>query len=345
MNRLMKVAVYHNNRDVRIEERPVPEISSNELLVKVMASGICGSDVMEWYRIKKAPRILGHEIVGIVEKVGDEVDDYQSGDRVFISHHVPCGDCRYCESGHASVCDTLRSTNFYPGGFAEYLKVPEINVEKGTYLIPDEMSYDQGVFIEPLACVIRGQDFANIGKGDEVLVIGSGISGLLHLQLARARGAKRVFAVDINGFRLKKAEELGADETFHADQATKKNIKGANNGYLPNKVIVATGAEPAIHSAFELVDRGGRILFFAPTEPEETIALPLWNVWKDEVSIVTSYAAGEKEINKAIELIADQRVDVEPMITHVLPLDEAEKGFKLVDEAKGSVKVILKPHD
>ncbi|MFO7991083.1 MAG: zinc-dependent dehydrogenase [Thermoplasmata archaeon] len=341
----MKVAVYHSNRDIRIEERRVPEISSKELLVKVMASGICGSDVMEWYRIQKAPRILGHEIAGVIEEVGDEVNEYDVGDRVFISHHVPCGECRYCERGHTSVCDTLRSTNFYPGGFAEYLKVPEINVEKGTYPIPDEVSYEQGVFIEPLACVIRGQDFADIGKGDEVLVIGSGISGLLHVQLAKAKGAERVTAVDINEFRLKKAEEVGADESFHADHATKRKIKEANDGYLPNKVIVATAAKPAIRSAFELVDRGGRILLFAPTEPEETINLPLWNVWKDEVSIVTSYAAGEKEINEAIELIADGSVKVEPMITHVLPLDEAEKGFKLVDEAKESIKVILKPHE
>ena len=146
----MKVAVYYNNNDVRLEERPVPQIQEGELLIKVIASGICGSDVMEWYRIKKAPLILGHEIAGDIVEVGKGIDKYKRGDRVFVSHHVPCNTCHYCLTGHTSACDTLRTTNFEPGGFAEYTRVPKINVDRGTFILPQEISYEEGTFIEPL---------------------------------------------------------------------------------------------------------------------------------------------------------------------------------------------------
>ncbi|MEE9341664.1 MAG: alcohol dehydrogenase catalytic domain-containing protein, partial [Thermoplasmata archaeon] len=116
----MRVAMYYNNKDIRLEEMPVPEIGRDELLVKVIASGVCGSDVIEWYRIGKAPRVLGHEITGEIAEVGDDVDEYEAGQRVFVSHHVPCMDCRFCERGHHTVCETLRTTNFDPGGFSEY---------------------------------------------------------------------------------------------------------------------------------------------------------------------------------------------------------------------------------
>jgi L-iditol 2-dehydrogenase len=146
---------------------------------------------MEWYRIKKAPLVLGHEITGEVVDVGEGIEDFRVGDRLFSSHHVPCGKCRYCAAGHQSVCDLLRTTHFDPGGFAEYIRVPKINVELGTLKIPDSMTFDEGSFIEPLACVVRAQRFARLAAGQTVLVIGSGISGLLHIQLAHAAGGAR----------------------------------------------------------------------------------------------------------------------------------------------------------
>src|ERR1043166_6753021 len=190
----MRVAMYYNNRDVRLEELPVPAGGPGELLVRVKASGICGTDVMEWYRIKKAPLVLGHESGGEVAAVGEGVGDYRIGDRVFVSHHVPCMQCRYCRAGHHSVCDTLRSTHFDPGGFAEYLRVPKINVEFGTFRLPKEISFDDGSFIEPFGCVVRAQRFAGMAAGQSVLIVGSGISGLMHVKLARARGAALIVA-------------------------------------------------------------------------------------------------------------------------------------------------------
>jgi len=204
----LHAAVYYNNKDIRIEDLPKPRISTDEILVKVIASGICGSDVMEWYRVKKAPRILGHEISGEIEEVGKNVNQYKVGDRVFVSHHVPCNECRYCRAGFHTVCDTLKSTNFDPGGFAQFIRVPEINVRFGTFILPDEVSFDEGTFIEPLGCVIRGQRFADVKKGHTVLLIGSGISGLLHMQLAKAKGAAMVIATDIDEYRLDAAKRL-----------------------------------------------------------------------------------------------------------------------------------------
>jgi len=145
-NDFMKVAVYYNNKDIRIQEMPKPRIGPNEVLFKVLACGICGSDVLEWYRIKQAPRVLGHEATGIIEQVGKRVEGYKKGDRVFISHHVPCEECRYCQAGHHTACETLHTTNFYPGGFSEFVRVPEINVKKAsisfltTYLLKKELS-------------------------------------------------------------------------------------------------------------------------------------------------------------------------------------------------------------
>ncbi len=339
----MRVATYYSNDDVRTEEVPVPTIGPEEILVKVHASGICGSDVMEWYRIKKAPRVLGHEITGEITKMGESVQGYRIGDRVFVSHHVPCDDCIYCKKGHTSVCDTLRTTNFDPGGFAQYVRVPGINVEKGVYKIPDNMSYSEGVFIEPLACVVRGQRFLGVEPDETVLVIGSGLSGLLHIKLALHKGVSRVIATDISDFRLEVAEKLGAD-TIRAEEVSPERISGINHGKLADKVIVSTGAKNAMEQALESVDRGGRILLFAPLMPQETLALPVWEMWKNEISITTSYAACDRDIREAMDLISGEYISVKDLITHELPMEEAKKGFQLTASGENSLKVILRPN-
>jgi len=339
----MHVAMYYDNNDVRIEEMSIPEINDNELLVKVQASGICGSDVMEWYRIKKAPLVLGHEIAGDVVQVGKNVEKYKIGDRVFVSHHVPCNTCRYCLDDQHTLCDTLHSTNFYPGGFAEYLRVPKINVDRGVFLLPKEMSYDEGVFIEPLACVVRGMRIVGMKPGASVLVIGSGIAGLLHIKLARALGAGRVIATDIDEYRLETAKKLGADIVINAKENVTEKVKKYNDGRLADIVVLCTGALHAVKQAINSVDRGGTLLFFAPTEPGVDIPFPLFDLWNKGVKMVSTYAGGPRDIADAIELIRFKKVTVTDMISHKLPLSEAAKGFKLVAQAQESIKVVLYP--
>lgn len=339
----MRVAMYYNNSDVRIQEMEVPQIGPNELLVKVWASGICGSDVLEWYRVPKAPLVLGHEIAGEIVRVGKHVTAWNIGDRVFVSHHVPCNMCRYCVADHHSCCDTLASTNFDPGGFAEYVRIPAINVQNGTFRLPDSMTYDQAVFIEPLACVFRGQLHAGWRPGRRAVVLGSGISGLMHIQLAKASGAAKVIAVDVNPHRLEAASRFGAEVALSAGDDLVQRIVEANDGRLPELVIVATGATSAINQAFRVVDRGGTILFFAPSDPGAMVEIPFNEVWRKEVTMTSSYAGSPRDIMTAIELISGHRIDVEAMITHRLPLQDTAEGFRLVTQAADSIKVVIEP--
>jgi len=337
-------AVYYNNRDVKIQERPIPEIAADELLLKVMACGICGSDVIEWYRVPKAPRVLGHEATGVIEKVGEKVKRYRVGDRVFVSHHVPCNKCRYCLSEHHTACETLHTTNYYPGGFAQYIRVPQINVERGVYRLPLNMSFEEGTFIEPLACAVRGQRLAGVRKEDTLLVIGSGISGLLHVQLARSNGVRKIVAADINPYRLNMAEKLGAYYSINANENVPQKLKEINNGRLADKVIVCTGATQAALTALECVDKGGVILFFAVPEPTVKIPVPMTEFWRNEITIKTSYGAAPNDLEESLAILAKKKVNVKDMITHRLSLQQAAEGFRLMAEAGASLKVIIAPN-
>lgn len=339
----MRVGMYYNNRDVRVEEMPVPVIGPGEILVKVHASGICGSDVLEWYRVKKAPKVLGHEIAGEIVEVGEGVDRFKVGDRVFVSHHIPCNTCYYCLKGYHTACETLHTTNFDPGGFAEYLRAPRLNVDRGVFLLPDEVSYEEGTFIEPLACVLRGQRLVKLQPGDSVLVLGAGISGLLHVATARALGAGRVMATDINEFRLHMAKTLGADAVWHAGEDIPSLVYKENGNRLVDLVIVCTGALSAFKQALKSVDRGGTVLCFATTEPGLDIPVPMNEFWRNEIKLMPSYGNSPYDAAVAIELIRAKRIPLQQMITHRLPLDRIDQGFQLVAGAADSIKVIIEP--
>jgi len=330
----MRVAMYYNNKDIRLEEVPRPEIGKGEMLMKVESSGICGTDLLEWYRIHKAPLVLGHEVAGVIEDIGEGVEGFKKGERIAVSHHVPCGECKFCKAGHESVCDMLRTTKFYPGGFAEYIRIPEANIEKGgVYKLPNGLSFDEATFIEPLACVVRGQRIAGMKKSKSVLVIGSGISGLLHIKLARASGASRIFATDILENRLLAAKAFGADGAGRT-----------NTGGPADLVIICAGADGAIEEGIRSVERGGTVLFFAAAGKDSKIPVPANDIfWRNEVTITSSYAASPKEHLDALNLIVDNKVSVGDMITHRLKLEDTVKGFKLVSEGKEALKVIIRP--
>jgi L-iditol 2-dehydrogenase len=340
----MRVAMYYNNRDIRVEELPRPEIGPEEVLIQIEASGICGSDVMEWYRIHKAPLVLGHEIAGQIVEVGTAVEKYRIGDRVAASHHVPCNTCHYCLSGHPTVCETLRRTNFYPGGFSEYVRLPAINVDRGTYPLPDALSYEAATFIEPLACVLRAQQIARLSPGQTVLVLGSGLAGLLHIQLARSLGAGRIVATDLGPFRLEAARHLGADVVFPADQYTPALLQEVNGGFLADLVLVCTGARQAQLQALSSVERGGTVLFFAPTDQGLTIPLAINDLFfRNDITLTTSYAGSPADHWRALQLIQAGVLDIDEFITHRFPLAQTQEGFRLVAEAETSLKVVIEP--
>lgn len=339
----MKTAVYYANDDVRIEESPVPTIGPGEVLLKIHASGVCGSDVMEWYRRAKAPLVLGHEIAGTVEEIGAGVTNVSVGDRVVVTHHVPCNTCRACLTGHFSACDTLRSTKLDPGGFCEFARVPPIQVDRGLVRIPDGIDFDRASFVEPLACVVHGMNRVGMRPGDTVLVIGSGITGLLFVALARALGAGRIIATDVVESRLAAAKRFGAEVALDAGQDVPARVREENDGRGADVVAICTAFPTAIRQGLDSVGRGAGVLFFAITEPGVEVPLPLFELWRDDVTLTTAYAGAPRDLMTAMDLIRADRIPVEEMITHRLPLEEAAQGFRLVAEGRDSIKVILRP--
>lgn len=341
----MRVLMYYSNADVRVEDMPRPAIRPGELLMRVVASGICGSDVMEWYRRDKVPLVLGHEVAGEVVEVGEGVKNFRPGDRIAATHHVPCNTCHYCLTGHHTMCETLlKGTAFHPGGFAEYIRIPAINVERGVFPIPEGVSYEKASFMEPLACVLRGQRNAGIKAGQSVLVLGSGISGLLHVGLARALGAGLVIAADSIPFRLKKAEQMGADLAINADEGLFKSIREANEGRLADLVIICFEGFTAM--ALKAVERGGTVLFFAGASEGAMIPAKINDIfWRTEITLTSTYAGSPYDCKTALELIRTGGVQIEKTITHRLGMEEAAYGFRAVASPVeyDCVKVIVEP--
>jgi L-iditol 2-dehydrogenase len=240
----------------------------------------------------------------------------------------------------------LRKTNFYPGGFAEYIRLPAINVDRGVFLLPDEVSFEEATFVEPVACVLRGQRRAGMRPGCSVLVIGSGIAGLLHVHLARALGAGRVVATDIIKHRLDAATQFGADAALHAEDDVPAYLRKVNDGRLADLVIVCTGVESAIAQALKSVERGGTVLFFAPTGPGVTIPISINDLfWRNDVTLTTSYAGSPADHAVALEMIRAGTLHVKEMITHRLSLAETGLGFRMVTHPQdcNSIKVIIEP--
>lgn len=336
----MKVAVYYRNDDIRIEERPQPPISEDEILVKMKASGICGTDVMEWYRIKKAPRVLGHEMAGEIVEVGKNVRDFKTGDRVFVSHHVPCYKCHHCLQGNYTACESLHAGNYEPGGFSEFIRVPAENVRYGTFSLPDGITYEDAAMIEPLGCAVAGQNQLGLKEGQTILIIGAGVSGILHTQLSKIKKTT-VIVLDINEERLKQAAEFGADYMLHAEKYSVDLLKRINDNRLADVVIVCAAAKQAVQNAILSVGRKGKILFFAV--PETDISIPSQSFWRNEISLFFSYGAAPQDIRNAIEMINKGKFEVSKMITHKVPLSSISQGFKLVTEAKYSLKVVVVP--
>jgi L-iditol 2-dehydrogenase len=336
----MKAAVWYNNRDIRIEGVPLRSPGPGEMLVKVISCGICGSDIVEWYRLPRAPLVQGHEIGAEVVEVGASVDRFMPGDRVFIAPKVPCGTCFYCREGHFPQCTEIKER--LPGGFAEYILVPEVLVEKGAYLLPGSVSYDQSTFIEPLACVSRSQRLAGVKAGQSVLVLGCGMSGLLQIQLAKRRGCT-VVATDVVEKKLDYARSLGADLAIPAGGDVPKRL----TEFLGKKadiVLLCSSALSAVEQAWVCVDKGGAVVFFAVPAPEKTVTIPVNSFWTREVRILTSYYCGPPDIQEAMRLLAEGAIDAERMITHRLSLEDIVYGFELVMSGEEAVKVIIKPH-
>jgi L-iditol 2-dehydrogenase len=327
----VRAAVYLGAGEVRLEERPVPVPGPGEVVVAMRACGICGSDLMEWYVASRAPLVLGHEPAGVVVAVGSEGDAPLPavGTRVFVHHHVPCGECEYCRRGHETLCDTFKATRIEPGGFSELILVPARNAALDLLELPDAVSDEAATLIEPLACCVRGLDRARVGDGTRLLVIGGGQMGLLIAAAAVARGASVTVAEPLEA-RRRLADVLGA----HGVEAAVDAVG------TPQVVMLATGAATAWDLALASADRGAVIQLFAPAAPDQRRDFSVNEVFFKELEIQASYSAGPLDTRAALALIASGAVTPEHVITHRFPLSETGAALAMARSREG-IKVIV----
>lgn len=338
----MKAALYYCNDDVRVVDVSVPEIGPGEVLVEMKACGICGSDVLEWYRKPRAPMHFGHELTGVIKQVGKGVNNFQVGDRVFVHHHVPCFVCHYCQRGSYTMCPTYHGTHLDPGGFAEFVRVPAINVERGMLKLPPEISFEEGTLIEPVSCCLRGLKKSEMREGDTVLVIGAGASGLIHVQLAKLLGAGMVIVSDLIDNKLTIAREFGADYTVNPQKEDiEKKLRQINEGRLADLVVVTPASTAAIKQGIYLADKGATVYIFGPTSPEEAFSLVPHHLFFSEIKLMASYSSYIAETKVALDYIKRKKINSAKLITHRFSLDEIGKAMKLVAKAQESLKVVI----
>jgi L-iditol 2-dehydrogenase len=338
----MKAALYYDLDDIRVEEVPKPEIGSDEILVEMKACGVCGSDLMEWYLRSRAPLVLGHEPTGVVVDVGDGVENFDAGDRVFVHHHVACLTCHYCIRGDYTMCEEFAQTNIHPGGFAEYFRVPAPNVQMDTLKIPNDLSFEEATLIEPIGCCLRASSKCDIQPGDTVGIIGAGPSGIIHIMLAKLRGAGQVIASDFVDYRLDAAKRFGADFMVNPQSENLvAKVRETTGGTGADVVIVTAPNIKALISGMEICRRGGTVLIFAPAEPEEVAHMKPHRLFFSETKVVTSYSTSHIETRRALRLISTGRIKADGLITHKFPLGRIQEAFTKASKDKECLKVVV----
>ncbi len=346
----MKAVVYRGLDDVRLEEVPVPEVGPGEILVRVHTCGICGTDLKKISTgSHSAPRIFGHETAGIVAKVGERVRKFSAGERVVVFHHIPCRECYYCEHKTFAQCATYKkvgcTAGFEPagGGFAEYVRVMDWIVEKGTVRIPDGVSYEQACFVEPVNTCIKGIETLRLKAGETVLVIGQGPIGLILATLAKRAGA-RVITSDLYPARLTMASSFGLIHTIDASRGDAgETVRGMTAGRGADAVVLAVGGSGLIKPAMDATRPGGRVLLFAQTSRGEATIDPA-AVCVDEKALLGSYSASVELQEESVRFVMNREMDLERLISHRFPLESGVEALRLAAHPQpDSMKIVIQP--
>lgn len=342
----MKAARLYRFNDIRVEDIPVPEMGPGDALIRTKACGICSGDVMPWYIEKKAPLVPGHEPVGEIVELGSSlITDPSSlslGDRVFVHHHAPCMDCRYCRRGDFVQCETWRNTKIIPGGISEYIVIPGINLKNDTLLLEEGISDEDGTLVEPTACVVKSFGKASPRKGDTVLVIGLGVMGQIHILLAGEFGAGKVIGADMVPFRLNKATEFGADHVIDVSKVDlPEKVKELTEGFMADIVIVGPNSAHAMEQGIQSVSKGGTVVFFTPAKPGERLGIDPNFLYFRDINIVTSYSCGPADTKEALRLITAGIVRAEKLVTHRFPIEKTAEAFALTAQAGDSLKSVI----
>jgi L-iditol 2-dehydrogenase len=346
----MRAAVYRGIQDIRLEEVAVPEIGPGELLVRVHTCGVCGTDLKKIATgSHSAPRIFGHETAGVVAAVGQGVSDFRVGDRVVVFHHIPCGDCYYCRHRTFAQCETYKrvgsTAGFEPsgGGFAQYVRVMDWIVQRGTVPIPDEVSFEQASFLEPVNTCMKGIERLGLEAHETVLVIGQGPIGILLSVLAQRAGV-RVITSDLYGQRLTIARSFGLDNAIDASRDdTVNRAREMTEGRGADAAILAVGGNGLIRTAMDAVRPGGRILLFAQTLRGEATIDPA-SVCVDEKTLLGSYSASVELQAESVGFVMQREVDLERLISHRFSLASSVEALNLAAHPQpDSMKIVIQP--
>ena len=346
----MYAAVYRGVGDVRLETVPVPQIGSGEILVRVHTCGICGTDLKKIATgSHSAPRIFGHETSGIVAAVGGNVSRFKPGDRVMVFHHIPCGHCYYCQHKTFAQCETYKkvgcTAGFEPsgGGFAEYVRVMDWIVEKGTVPIPSGTSFEQAAFVEPVNTCMKGVETLQLQPGEDVLVIGQGPIGIILSILARKKGV-RVITSDLYSPRLTIGKSFGLESGIDASRADAvRTVRDMTGGRGADAVILAVGANSLIRTAMDAARPGGRVLLFAQTVRSEAAVDPA-AVCVDEKALLGSYSASVDLQEESVRFVMNREMELERLISHRFPLSHSVEALRLASHPQpDSMKIAIQP--
>jgi L-iditol 2-dehydrogenase len=342
----MKAAVVKNNSIIEIRSIEKPSIGHNDILVKMQACGICGSDVVKVFGKYGQPSMrLGHEPAGIITEVGPNVSDFNIGDRVFTHHHVACysDDCHECSHGNETMCKKYYTSNLEPCGLADEYIVSGWNITHGGVLkIPDKMSFEEAAMIEPLACCIRAWNKFKHQKGDSVAIFGVGPTGIMHAMLAKFFQFKKIFCLDLNDFRLNFAKKFETTTIRSDNPDGLEQIKSETENQGVDVVIVATSSLRALQDAVNFVRKGGTIVMFGVPSKGAKIDLDMSVIYSKEITIVTTYAASDFDTKDALEKISNEKINVKQLITHKYQLQECQKAFEHARSGENAMKIIIK---
>jgi L-iditol 2-dehydrogenase len=341
----MRAAVFYAPSDIRIEERPIPTIDGKEILVKVKAAAICGTDLRIYKGTKKikTPRIIGHEFAGDIEKAGDGTE-FKIGDRVTVYPVISCGKCYACMMGRPNICVQRPTIGYdYDGGFAEYVKIPSNAIDTNSVTkLPDSISYEEAAITEPLAACLNGVLRLDVKHGEHVWVVGAGPIGLMHVQLVRLAGASKIMVSEVDEFRANKAAKLGADVVINPiKEDIFQRIMKETEGRGVDKIIIAAGVPKLIEDSFKAARKGARIVIFAGSPEGSFITLDPNIIHYKEIELTGSSASTPYLHKKAIELVSSGRIDLKSLITHRLRLEDIVKGLEMKEMVEGLKTLII----
>lgn len=330
----MKALLCYNQNEFKLEEIDRPEILKDEMLIEMIYTGLCGSDIVKIFdpAVKK-PAVFGHEVVGRVVEAGKNVTRFKSGDVVVAAHHIPCYRCHYCLHGSHSMCRHFKETNIYPGSFSQYIRMSKEHIRYTTFKIPPDTNLLEALFIEPLACCIRTVDRVTFRKDDVFSVVGTGIIGMLFIQLIKLSGG-RVVAIDLDNDRLSMARFLGAEYTINpSNQNVVQEIKDITDIGVDIAILTVTN-KYTLGEALKYLRDGGTVNIFGASGKESKFEVDFERVFKREMSIISSYSATPETLKRAYDIITGKKINLSPLISEVIPLSDFKKGLDQVIQRK-----------